>query len=31
MQERVQSIFPLLQRLREPVVRRLHLSNDSAV
>src|ERR1039458_3735257 len=31
MQERIQSIFPLLQRLREPVIRGLNLSNDSAV
>ena len=31
MQERIKSILPLLQRLREPVVRRLNLSNDSAL
>jgi hypothetical protein len=31
MQERIQSILPLFQRLREPVVCGLNLSNDSAV
>jgi len=31
MQERIKSILPLLQRLREPVVRGFNLSDDSAV
>src|ERR1035441_6045899 len=31
MQESIKSILPLLQRLREPVVRRLNLSDNSAV
>jgi len=31
MQERIKSILPLLQRLRQPAVSRLNLSDDAAI